>query len=410
MTREFLCPRVPFVAFLIAVVMSAISASAVTEQVIYNFDKGASGAGVHLVYHEGKLYGAAPLGRVTKACPNGCGSVFEMAPRTGGGWSFRLLYEFTGGNDGYEPQGAVVFDASGNLYGAVNGGTVNGYGGVFKLTPMVDGPWIETTIYSFMEGSGDGWRPNSGLTEDAAGNLYGVTIYGGTNQGSGTVYKLSLNSGGTWTESLLYSFYPRPDGQYPSGEVTFDQAGNLFGTTIYGGLSDLGTVYEITPGSGGAWIESNLYSFDGTYGETPEGAVALDAEGNIYGDTNAGGYYGDGAVYEILAGSNWDPSVLHYFGGAGDGSFPVNGYLTAGVAGTYYGTTFVGGTHNGGVVFQMKVQTRGKWAEEVVYSFETTNDAYSPVSGVTIGPGNALFGSTGYGGTNNTGAIYEITQ
>jgi hypothetical protein len=94
---------------------------------------------------------------------------------------------------------------------------------------------------------------------------------------------------------------------------------------------------------------------------------------------------------------------------AGDGAFPVNGYLTAGVPGTFYGTTFVG-VARGGVVFQMKIQTCGKWAEEVVYSFGTTNDANSPVSGVTIGPGNALFGSTGYGGTNNSGAIYEITQ
>ncbi len=408
MTRKFLCPRVSFVAFLIATVMTAISASAVTEQVIYNFSKTASGAAVHLVYHAGRFYGASPSGG-NKACFDGCGSVFELAPKVGGGWAYKILYAFNG-NDGWGPQGKIVFDSSGNLYGAATDGGVYGAGVVFELTPTSSGTWTETTIHSFLAGGGDGWEPSSGLTEDASGNLYGVTLYGGTNQGDGTVYKLALSSDGSWSESLLYSFYPRPDGQTPSGEVTFDQAGNLYGTTTYGGSSDLGTVYEISPGSGGVWTESKLYSFDGTYGQTPEGAVALDAEGNVYGDTYAGGYYGDGAVYELLAGSTWTPSVLSYFGGAGNGSFPVNGYLTAGLPGTYYGTTFTGGAHNGGVVFQMKIQTRGKWAEELVYSFETTNDAYSPVSGVTIGPGNALFGSTGYGGTNNTGAIYEITQ
>jgi uncharacterized repeat protein (TIGR03803 family) len=409
MTTTFSPSRIRALALSIAILSMTIgTCAAATERVIYNFSKTASGGGVHLVYHDGKFYGAAGTGG-SSTCSGDCGSIFELAPKVGGGWNYRLLYAFSSFANGYGPEGTVVFDASGNLYAAIYGGTSNGYGGVIKLTPTATGPWTETTIYSFIAGSGDGWRPNSGLTQDAAGNLYGVTINGGTNQGSGTVYKLSPNSNGTWSESLLYSFYPRPDGQYPSGEVTFDAAGNLYGTTVYGGSSDLGTVYEISPGSGGAWTETKLYSFDGTYGETPEGAVSLDADDNVYGDTYAGGYYGQGAVYELVAGSTWTPSLLHSFEGFSDGAYPVSGYLTGGVPGTYYGTTFVGGVHNGGIVFQMKLQTNGKWAEEIVYSFETTDDAYSPVSGVTIGPSNALFGSTGYGGTNNTGAIYEIT-
>lgn len=386
--------------------MTIGASAAATEQVIYNFPKTGSGGAVVLtgLGDDGKMYGTAPNGG-NPACNLGCGLIFEF-----GGANYRPLYEFTGGADGAYPTGKMVLDGIGDLYAAVNGGGAYGYGGVVKLSRGVSG-WIETTLYSFNPSNGvDGANPAGGLTKDAAGNVYGTTISGGANGGIGTVYKLT-NYQGTWTYSQLYSFFPRPDGQYPRGELIFDATGNLYGTTVYGGTNDLGSVYELSPGSGGKWTERIIYSFNGTYGQTPEGPVAMDAVGNLYGLTNSGGAHSEGTAIELTPNSSgtWTPLLLHSFGGQGDGGFPTGGGLTSGGGGAFYGTTFIGGANNGGVVFRLKQQANGQWSENLVYSFSLVNDGYSPVSGVTLGPNNALFGGTGYGGNTSDGVIYEVT-
>jgi len=404
MTTESSRLRIRSVAFTISAILMTVGICvAATEQVIYNFPKTGSGAGVVLTGDAGRMYGTAPTGGKT-ACYLGCGLIFEF-----GGANYHVLYEFSGGADGAYPTGKMVLDGIGDLYAAVNGGGAYGYGGVVKLSRGAVG-WIETTLYSFNPNNGvDGSNPAGGLTMDAGGNLYGTTIYGGANGGIGTVYKLT-NYRGTWTYSKLYGFFPRPDGQYPRGEVIFDSAGNIYGTTVYGGASDLGSVYELSPGSGGTWTERIIYTFDGTYGQTPEGPVSMDAAGNLYCLTNSGGARSEGTAMELTPNSNgtWSPVLLHSFGGQGDGGFP-NGGLTPGGGGAFYGTTFIGGANNGGVVFRLKQQSNGQWSESLLHSFSLANDGYSPVSGVTVGPGNALFGGTGYGGTNSDGVIYEVT-
>jgi uncharacterized repeat protein (TIGR03803 family) len=197
----------------------------------------------------GNLYGTALDGGViTASCPQGCGGAFELSPTTGGAWTERVLYLFTGGNDGAEPTGNLVIDSAGNLYGTASIGGNAGFGVAFQLTPTTSGPYQLTTIHSFQGGS-DGIDPTSGLTRDTAGNLYGVTGGGGTLAGSaadGTVFELSPMTGGGWSESILHSFGAGTDGFIPFGPVILDGAGNIYGTTELGGVPDGGIVFELT--------------------------------------------------------------------------------------------------------------------------------------------------------------------
>lgn len=225
-----------------------------TETVLYSFPfrpttNVSSPQGPLLFDAAGNLYGNALTGGVsTSQCPEGCGGVFELLPTAGGGWTERVLYLFTGGNDGAEPTGNLVIDSAGNLYGTASIGGNAGFGVAFQLTPTTSGPYQLTTIHSFQGGS-DGIGPTSGLTHDAAGNLYGVTGGGGTLAGSaadGTVFELSPMTGGGWSESILHSFGAGTDGFIPFGPVILDGAGNIYGTTELGGVPDGGIVFELT--------------------------------------------------------------------------------------------------------------------------------------------------------------------
>jgi len=190
----------------------------------------------------GNLYGTTVNGSTYDL-----GTAFELTPHAGG-WTLDVLHSFSGGNDGDSPFAPVVLDKAGNAYGTTQGSTV------FELTPSSGGDWTETVIYGF-RAKGDGSTPEAGLIWDAAGNLYGTTAYGGAItkgcEGCGTVFKLSPNSGG-WKEHVLYRFQwvpGGPDGYAPYGSVIFDNAGNLYGTTAYGGSSDgcfdgCGTVFN----------------------------------------------------------------------------------------------------------------------------------------------------------------------
>jgi hypothetical protein len=236
-------------------------------------------------------------------------------------WKEKVLYSFQGGaNDGSAPAGGVVFDSKGNLYGATTYGglTACAIGGecgtVFQLSPPVQkgDPWNETVIYQFRgQGVNDGGLPNGGLIIDAAGNLYGITAYGGSGDcvllglraGCGTVYELSppKEKGGTWKETILYSFPTAKQGYVPSGNLLFDSAGNLYGATIFGGgkgttcdafYQYCGAVFKLSPPRtrGGKWTEKVLHAFaSGTDGASPIGGLVLDGTGNVYGTTFGGG-------------------------------------------------------------------------------------------------------------------------
>jgi uncharacterized repeat protein (TIGR03803 family) len=201
--------------------------------------------------------------------------------------------------DGAYPYLGVILDTAGNVYGTTAFGGAQGRGTVFEIA-HASGAWIEKVLHSFTpQGATDGDEPEGGLIFDALGNLYGTTGSGGTG-GWGTVFELTRNAGGTWTEQLLHSF-TSTDGAGPFAGLTFDAHGNLYGTTASGGTGGRGTLFELQPALGGGWTQKVLHNFsnDGTDGYTPYAGVILDAAGNLYGTTSAGGTYNHGTVYEV---------------------------------------------------------------------------------------------------------------
>jgi uncharacterized repeat protein (TIGR03803 family) len=314
-----------------------------------------------------------------------------------------VLYEFNGPPDGIGPVAAPLRDNQGNLYVATYGGGVSDWGTVVKLDPAGN----ETVLHSFTGGS-DGVTPVSGLTMDAKGNLYGATYWGGNancfnGNGCGIVYELSPGSSG-WAETILYVFKGGSDGAWPgNGTLVADAAGNLYGTTLYGGSRPWpnggGVVFKLTHTTSG-WNEQVIYAFPTTAGTntpTPYGGVILDAAGNVYGTTYYGGSYGSGTVYKI------DPSgtetVLHNFtAGSKDGGGPMTA-LVLDEAGNLYGTTSYGGdikcayAIGCGTIF--KIDTSG--AESLLHIFRGyPQDGAFPGPVVRDKQGN-LYGTAGAG-------------
>lgn len=280
-----------------------------------------------------------------------CGFVLGQAQET-------VLYSFgTNPNDGTLPNGGLIFDKTGSLYGTTQrGGSVcsEDCGTVFELSPLPDGTWQETVLYNFCSGGlqnvcPDGQNPHAGLIFDANGNLYGTTTYGGANFDGGTVFELSPPPapGGNWTETVLWNFGNPGDGRYPEGKVALDLLGNLYGTTSDGG-NGAGIVFELTRGQNG-WTETTLYGFCPTHpchdGAVPMAGVSFDKVGNIYGTTEQGGYngYSWGVVYELSPSlSNWTETVLHRFNSSG--GYPKS-VVNFDKAGKLYGT-YSGGNDN----------------------------------------------------------------
>ena len=305
--------------FLIFVFLSltAQPAQGQTYRVIHNFTGGADGAGPFvgiMIDVSGNLYGT------TWGGGEGYGVVFEMS-RKSSNWVLTPLYAFEGGNDGMFPYAGVISDASGALYGTTSRGGSSQWGTVFKLSPSpatavsIAAPWTESILFNFTLGS-DGGFPNDAVVFDQAGNLYGTTYFGGnrdgyycTTYGCGTVFKLAPSSGG-WTESVLHSFTGGNDGGYPFAGVVFDQVGNLYGTSIGTGC---GNVFQLAP-SGSGWTETVLYNFSSGDGCEPAAGVALDQAGNLYGATLFGGFDWHGTVFELSpSNGNWNFSLLYRF-------------------------------------------------------------------------------------------------
>jgi uncharacterized repeat protein (TIGR03803 family) len=249
--------------------------------------------------------------------------VLVFAPGAWGASRYRTLYKFSGGSDG-DQVASLIFDAIGNLYGATPVGGAYGSGTVFKLAPNGDRRWTETVLWSFSCDGGGGCFPLGGLTIDPSGNLYGTTNNGGVFCNCGTVFKLSSNPNGSWTEIVVHSFNDNgKDGYDPRSSMIFDKMGNLYGTTTGGGVHDIGTVFELTPNGDGSWKERVLHSFDGKDGDAPLAGLTFDIAGNLYGTTFFGGADDNGTVFRLSPNGrgSWAESVLHSFNG-GDGNKP----------------------------------------------------------------------------------------
>jgi uncharacterized repeat protein (TIGR03803 family) len=375
-----------------------------TETILYRFAGSWDGAVPYagLVRDiAGNLYGTTTVGGGSEQCytdyNTGCGTVFRLD--TSG--KETILHSFAGDPDGEFPYGGLVQDAAGNLYGTTAGWGGTSAGTVFKL----DTTNKETVLYSFA-GSPDGAVPYGGLVRDAAGNLYGTTSGGGT-QNLGAVFRLDTTN----KETVLYSFAGSPDGRGPFlAGLILDASGNLYGTTVQGGRNDLGTVFKLdTTGK-----ETVLYSFmRGSDGLGPFGSLVRDGAGNLYGTTFGGGIHGLGTVFKL--GPSGKETVLHSFaGGTADGEESVAG-LIRDAAGNLYGTTPYGGRtgciggqgNNCGTVF--KIDTSGK--ETVLYDFCSVSgciDGENPYGGLVRDTAGNLYGTTFGGGIYGLGTVFKL--
>ncbi len=311
----------------------------------------------------GKLYGTTQYGGdfsydCTYYSLQGCGTVFELTPNENGGWTRTAVYTFCledGCANGANPAAGLIFDCCGNLYGTATYGGEE-WGTVFELTPNGGGGWTARALHYFGNG-GDGANPYAGLTSDGYGNFYGTTKYGGHGScqylGCGTVFVVSGGS-----ERVLHSFDSNgTDGYYPVASLLVD--GNVYGTTSQGGSSGqcgqngCGTVFEVTPEG----TETVLYNFSPTGdpdGDYPQAGLISDGAGNFYGTTLAGGDDNAGTVFELyIYYGRWTDSLLYNFGWPGSsGSAPYAG-LIFDAAGNLYGTTWYGGANGYGTVFEL---------------------------------------------------------
>jgi uncharacterized repeat protein (TIGR03803 family) len=384
----------------------------------------------------------------TATAPLALGVVLALviATRPAQAQTFTVLYNFKGSPDGANPYAGLLMDTAGNLYGTTTSGGTSKFGTVFKVNKAGK----ETVLHSFAGSFSDGSFPDGGLVQDANGNLYGTTKAGGTfRYGYGTVFKVSK----TGKETVLYSFTGGTDGCYPFGTPSIDKRGTLYGTTEECGGSNVGITWKVgkrgteivlhtfggsdgaDPAGGMVWdAKANLYgltqdggtynegvlyqgydgggvtvlhSFDGSFnggidGCYPSGSPAVDTKGNLYGTTSGCGYSNKGIVWKVS--KKGKETILHNFaGGASDGEAPYAGVILD-AKGNLYGTTTAGGASNGGVVYE--VNTKGVLT--VLHSF-TGSDGQSP-SGVLImdAQGN-LYGTAVSGGSNGSGTVWKLT-
>ncbi len=356
----------------------------------------------------------------------------------------KILYTFVNnGTDGSQPQGTLLIDAAGNLYGTTTyGGTgtclldgsVPGCGIVFELKPQTGGAWEEKILHTFLRNDKDGQEPWSGMIFDAAGNLYGTTSSGGPTaalcpggdagtDGCGTVFELlKPKTGNHWAELVIHSFNSNgkgTDGAVPPyGNLIFDTSGNLYGTTLGGGANNFGMVFELMPTSPGSWYEKYLHAFsnNGKDGLEPRGGLVFDTAGNLYGTTYGGGAYGYGTVFELIPNletGGWTEKILHSFEKNGtDGIWPSS-TLVIDSSGNLYGTAAGGGAYGYGTVFEFMLQS-GVWAEKILHNFdENGTDGAEPIAGLTLHAG-CLYGTTYLGGTppcgnGGCGVVFELT-
>lgn len=361
------------------------------------------------------MQSSKPFARPRISILLGFAAVLLLLPAVQAATREKVLYRFAGSTDGSHPSSNLLLDAAGNLYGTTAaGGNLSdcsnyygsGCGVVFELTTSGNGKWHENVLYAFQGGT-DGLEPTGNLVFDSAGNIYGTTYGGGTGAactaipGCGTVFELSPNGEGSWKETVLYSFQDGSDGALPVS-LTIDDSENLYGATITGG-AEFGSVFELSPPrkKGGAWKETTLYSFQ-AFEIQPNPGLMFDPKGNLYGTWYQlySCYPGCGVVFELKhAGKNWQETDLFDFQGGGNGGEPMAGVIFDD-KGHVYGTGAEGG-NNQGIVFEL-TRSGKQWTELMLYNFCSRNncaDGAYPQAPLAFDQSGNLYGTAAEGGT-----------
>lgn len=381
-------------------------------RVLYSFEGDESGEypSTELVLDPaGNLYGTTVEGG-----DFGGGTVFQLR-RSQTGWVHRVLYSFSGQADGGQPYGGVTLDSQGNLYGsAVIGGTggtcvEDGCGVIYKLTRS-GGNWSYRVIYNFTGGD-DGYGPGTGLTLDEQGNLYGMTPTGGAF-GLGVIFQLGPRPNGDWRFRVIHAFTGDSDGGTGSaGRLLLDDIGNLYGVATVGGEHEKGVAFKLTRTPDQQWDFTTLYAFKGQPDAGfPYGGLISDQRGNLYGTTYYDGAYNLGSVYKLsFSNRSWHERVLYSFQGGADGANPISN-LVFDAANNLYATTSEGGAPGCGcgTIFQLAPRGDGKWVERVVHRFQGTPDGAYPYSGMASDPAGHFYGATVHGGADDDGSIYAF--
>jgi uncharacterized repeat protein (TIGR03803 family) len=404
------------VLFVVTLALAASAWAAGTETLLYSFcaqtscvdgnqpygSLVADSSGTH-------LYGTTYYGGT-----NNYGTIYELA-NSGGTWTQTVLYSFLGASnsDGANPFSGLVMDAAGNLYGTTQNGGASSQGTAFELVKSGSN-WKETVLHTFDNiGGDDGSYPYGRLDFDATGNLYGTTQQGG-KFGGGVVFQLK-KSGSSFTYHVLHSFATSASNSYqPYGGMVVDKTnGYLYGTTYYGGVIwNAGAVYQLREVSG-VWIYSVIYNFLGdSLGQYPYGDLATDSAGNLYGTTYSGGSFDVGEVFKLTLGKNsWTESVIHSFSGYAnkDGANPYYNGVTVDTDGNVWGSTYQGGSSAGnnlnyGTVYKLAA---GTYKESVLWSFGTSGDGYYPLHEPIVVNGK-VYGTTYVGGLHGQGVVYEV--
>ena len=401
-------------AVLFALEIAPISGQAQSYRVIYTFTGHASSsnpiAGVTVDLH-GNLFGTTAWGGAF-----GGGTVYELKPTQSGGFLYSDLHDLGQGLDGSFPWGGITIGPNGVLYGTTYTGGISESGIVFSLQPparfcaSVNCRWEETILYNFTRGS-DGGDPQASVVFDPAGNMYGTNVNGGT--GYGVVFEMTP-SGSGWAYHVLYSFTGGADGANPDSLLTFDPAGNMYGSALSGGNPGCsgfgcGTIFKLSR-SGSSWTAQAIYAFtDGTDGAEPESGVVMDSTGNIYSATGGSDGALGGTVIQLTpGGGGWTFHLIDDLPGEGLG--PTD-YLLRDSAGNLYGTTWGGGAFGQGNVFKLTPSGSG-WTYTSLHDFTGGADGGSASGGLAMDSHGNIFGTTYEGGLQSCGfcgVVFEIT-
>jgi len=423
------------IGLLVFVAVFSVGAQAYTHKILYSFcaktncTDGSSPYGGLTMDSTGALFGTTAQGGA-----HSWGTVFKLTPnakRTS--WKLETLYSFCAKKscvDGQFPNGALVLDTQGNLYGTTYQGGAANSGLVFKLTPLSgQSRWRLTRLHDFVSGGADGYFPAAALTYSGAQSgalydgispLYGTTTMGG-GVGNGTVFSVTPIAGKTrWKEDILHAF-PDGDGALLVGGVIFGGDSNLYGAAYSGGSAGFGTVFELSPNAGKTrWTTTVLHNFceiHCTDGEDPFATVTMDASGSLFGTTTMGGANTEGVIYKLVPkGANSQLTVLYNFcsqANCADGRKPgdgTKGPLAIDASGNLFGTTRYGGDNGvsgDGIAYKLNGTT-----QTVLYTFcaeVNCTDGSSPSSGLISDGSNNLIGTTDSGGAYAGGTIYELT-